>query len=461
MDSTYRSLGILLLLSLLAVSNLTGCGGSDGNSQFDRPGQVSNPGDDEVGADETEGFANVKAYIENTPVSEFLVPCAADTTRENACLLSDLPLLGMDHEQPTVDDVMKRVAVSHDWMAENFRAALEILPAQMLTLLKGVTVVVIDDDIRPSYFHPYSGAIYLDSAYLWTTVEHKADITRKEDFRSGFASELQFVSLGRYVKNNNYAYPFFSLDDDSERSIELMSRNLARLLFHELAHANDFFVPARVSELSRNQTIAQAFESLYDDSTSITLDARYPLNSQEWKDLGQVMFQGEKANFVQQNYSAGDVGAFFASDGASDDYAYSTVFEDTAMLFEETMMAYHFGYERDIAFTVLPEGENVSCPDYLVKWGSRGRIGEDWVRQRAQYVTEGLLPNADLSAFFGSLPQPKAMAVDVDWCRNINLGQQRNQMQASEVFSPISADIKGAVEQVQHVKRLQRSALTK
>ena len=67
------------------------------------------------------------------------------------------------------DAIMQRLVVSHDWMGQRFKEVLDILPAEILQLMSGVTAVVIDDDIRPSYYTNWTGAIYLDPANLWLT----------------------------------------------------------------------------------------------------------------------------------------------------------------------------------------------------------------------------------------------------------------------------------------------------
>ena len=112
MMPTVRNNGFLIFVLALLLS---ACGGGGSDAQFDRPGQ--NPRDDQVDSDDTEGLKNVKAYIQDGPYANVLVPCAAIEFKEDSCFLSTLPLIGMDHEQPTVDDIMTRVAVSHDWMS--------------------------------------------------------------------------------------------------------------------------------------------------------------------------------------------------------------------------------------------------------------------------------------------------------------------------------------------------------
>jgi hypothetical protein len=120
-------------------------------------------------------------------------------------------------------------------------------------------------------------------------------------------------------------------------------------MYHELAHASDFF-PTTDRTLDASESIyANALGRIVARTlASDALATQYPLQSAEMKALGQVLFQGTAANDVQKAYSAADVGRLFGSDRASDDYAYSIYQdnnsrEDLAMLFEEIMMGYRHG----------------------------------------------------------------------------------------------------------------------
>jgi hypothetical protein len=112
----------------------------------------------------------------DSPYANQLRDCVFSNTRSESCTLGTLPLLGMDTRNPTIDDVMDRVLVSHEWMGTRFRDLLEALPDDMLLLMRGVTAVVISSDVRPSFYWTRTGAIYLDPDYIWLTPEERADI---------------------------------------------------------------------------------------------------------------------------------------------------------------------------------------------------------------------------------------------------------------------------------------------
>ncbi len=365
-------------------------------------------------------FSNARVFMTDSSYANVIVGCVVAETVAESCTLNDFPLVGMEHSEPAIADIMERVVVSHDWMATRFEQVLNVLPDDILFLLGGVTAVVIDDDIRPSHFATLTAAIYLDPALLWLTNAEKSTINQKKDFRSGFGHSLGFRPLGRYIRNNAYAYHSYPLDGDEERSLSDITLAFAAMLYHELAHANDFFRSDVVATLDLNETVISAASSLSDFRTANSLANQYPLVDEVMYGLANVMYRGETPTLEQRQLSASKVGELFESDSASDDYAYASIYEDVAMLFEETMMKFHFNVDRDIAFTNTPADET-DCGQYFVSWGSRNRIGDVDVKARAQYVVENLLPGNDMQSFFENLTLPIAMQIGVTWCDNLHL----------------------------------------
>lgn len=376
------------------------------------------------GSNKEEGLGNTKVYKSSSPYANALKPCIQAEEIEDSCLLSSLPLIGMEVDNPSIDDIMDFVVVSHNWMGQRFEQVLAELSEDILTLLKGVTAIVIDDDIRPSYYTTLTGAIYLDPANLWLTNSEKATINQKADFRSGFSDPLQFRSLWRYVDEGEYAYQSYSLSGTEERQLEDIILRIAALLFHELAHANDFFPPDTVDTLSRNQSVVSAASNLVNQRISTRLYSssaeNSPLVSATMYSLAGVMYRGEEPSTADLSILGDEVGEAFEVDEASDDYAYTSIFEDVAMAFEEAMMKHHFNIDRDMAFTSAPEDPD-NCDEYIVEWGTRNRIGDTNVKARAQWITGEILPNANLSQFFQNLPVPQALTNGVDWCSAIDL----------------------------------------
>lgn len=398
-----------LLAVLIGCSVLIGCGGGNGASASSVI-PVTNSGS--PGSD----FSDLRVYKASAPYAGTMADCVRINAAADSCKLSDLPLIGMETESPAVADIMDRVLVSHDWMGQRFEQALANLPADMLLLLRATTAIVIDADIRPAYYTALTGAIYLDPAYLWLTSEELATINTQADFRAGFSDPLQFRSLSRYLENGEYVYPFNLLDPNPAKTAEDVKLLIAQLLYHELAHANDFLPPATWASLDETSSVYQAIVNNEANFVATRLANSEPLMSAALYSLGDVMYWGDEPTAADLAMTATDVGAAFEADGASDHYAYASQFEDSAMLFEEAMMKLHFSIDREVAFTEPPSDPQY-CDYYIIGWGVRNRIGDNYVKERAQFVTnEILLPSAELDLFFQDLPAPQFMTPGNDWC---------------------------------------------
>ncbi len=331
---------------------------------------------------------------------------------DGACTFAKVPLIGMETNDPTIDDVMRRVIVSHEWMGTRFREVLERMPPEILLLMRGLTGVVISYDIRPSFYTSQTGAMYLDPDRMWLTEEERAVIDTDPDFRGEFANKLNFIMLWRYVDNNT---DLRALD----RDIDSISLRTANLLYHELAHANDFFPPDQLDSINRNLAIRSAATA----QPSNRLSNELPLMSSVMRGVAQVSFSASDVQPTPDEaaYTSEDIAAEFPNDQANDYYNYSTRFEDLAMAFEEAMMFYSYGVSRDVAVTNLPESN--FCEDYVVAWGQRNRIADPAVQARSMLAVRQLLPEraAAVEDALANMPPPAQMTPGVNWCDNINL----------------------------------------
>lgn len=364
-------------------------------------------------------IADAFPYAGNSPFASAVEACVK--TADAGCTLATLPFIGTSAPVPGVADIMDRVLVSHDWMGSRFEEVLNRMPAHVLSLFRPVTAIVIDADVRPSFYMGDTGALYIDPMYLWSTNAEKQTVSRDADYRSSFSADLAFIAGWRYVRDNAYAYtdPGAGLLDDSERTLDDIVLSFSRLLYHELAHANDILPWAYAASLPDHYTTHDAWTELVPYMLWKRLEADYPLTSEELADLAEVMFGGRAPTVDEQAVQADYVGAVFDLDRANDHYSYYTPREDVAMLFEETMMAYDHGIQRDVGYIIRTDSDY--CDDYLVGWGVRGRIGQSQVRQRAQLVATTLLPDVDFSAFFAALEPQQSMTAGAGWCDNLDL----------------------------------------
>ncbi|MCW9081489.1 MAG: hypothetical protein OQK09_08240, partial [Colwellia sp.] len=365
--------------------------------------------------------AQVFPYHSNSPFADSLVSCTYSNTLSSSCTLAKLPLLAKATSIPTINDIMDRVIVSHQWMGDRFRDFLinNDPNNDFKHLLRATTAIVISYDIRPSFYWAATGAIYLDAQNFWLTPGERDTINEAPDFRSDFGKELQFVMPWRYVKNNDYADAYFANDQRVTRTTDDGFYRLASLLYHELAHANDFFPSTEWFSHDSQSRILDAALSTNFESDNLAI--AFPLQSSEMRSLAQVSFAGVSATDAQKSYLTADIEGFFSPDHATGYYAYSSEREDYALLFEELMMQSRFNVFRDVAITNLPNGENISATDYIVTWGQRGRIGTETIKQRVAYSATRVLAEFDSIAALAQVPAPIPMIVGDDWLENLTI----------------------------------------
>lgn len=389
----------------LTLLLLAGCGSGGDENHTDDPFTISEP---------------LAPYSSGSPYATVLEGCVKARTEQTVCSLQTLPFILDDvaaDQVPSVDAIMSRVVTSHPWMGNRFRQALEQMPAAIRRLMLPLTAIVISSDIRPSFYSGGTGAIYIDPEQLWLTLEEKRTIDPDPDFRSGYGDSLRVMPLSRFVLGSDWAWDYYPLSGSETRSIPDIVIPLAALLFHELAHANDYFSPALIDSANRSQTPWQIAVDTVDESVAGQLLEEMPLTSQRLMALARVRYSGETATHEMRQLNAQEVGAEFEPDGAVIDYAYASVREDVATLFEEVMMKYYFNVDREVAFTdMLTDEPSYYCDDYVIGWGYRYRIGDPLVKSRAEFVVQRLLGQDDVSIYFDGIPAPQMLNVGGDWC---------------------------------------------
>lgn len=406
----------LLFFSLL----LTACGGSSsGDSKSDN----NDPGgpviDNEQATDCTSSSSyqefscvNIEDFIAANGIatnqSKQIANCTILDANDQACKLSTLDFIANTSTTPTKQQILDKLIVSHQWMADNFSQFLDSMPDDMYNLFGSVTSIVIHSDIRPAFFWGETGAIYLDPEYLWITQEELDTISKEEDYRSSFDDDLSFFNFWRYTKNGSYAF-----SSNGQRSQTQAVYALSALLFHELAHARDFFPTDQIASATSNNTPAEIITL---DGSSTTLSFVYPLTSDTMFDLAKVQYHGETATNNLIALSASEVGSIFEADGASANYSYSSHYEDTASIFEETMMKIHYDIDRETAFITELNNTPESCDDYAIGWSDVNRFMNNNVAHRAKLAIDALLPAHSHDSFFANLVSDGSFT----WCAEIS-----------------------------------------
>ncbi|MFT7008434.1 MAG: hypothetical protein ACJAXJ_002974 [Colwellia sp.] len=366
-----------------------------------------------------ERTARVFPYNSNSPYAQSLVNCTYSNTLSSSCTLASLPLLAQESISLSVSNIMDRVVVSHQWMGDRFKDFLvnNDNNNDFKRLLRATTAIVISYDIRPSFYWAATGAIYLDAENFWLTPQERDTINEAPDFRADFGNDLQFSMPWRYVKNNQYATSSFNEEQRVTRTRNDGFYRLASLLYHELAHANDFFPSTEWFTHNAQTRILDAATSTNFESDQLSVSL--PLQSQKMRDLAQVSFSGELATAAQKSYQPLDIQSFFSPDTATDFYAYSSLREDYAMLFEELMMQSRFQVFRDVAIINQPTANSITSQDYIVTWGQRGRVGEETIKPRVAFSASRVLPEFDSNSALAVTPAPIAMIEGSNWLENL------------------------------------------
>lgn len=411
----FQQHGAALLITAAITVWLTACGGDSGNNS----GNVASlqPLTSERNSSDVDQAATsiYQPALATSPYRPVIAECLDESLHDRVCTFGELPLIGYLHQQPDVNTILHHTVVSHPWMATRFREVLQQMPRDMLLLFRGVTGVVIGADIRPSHFNEVTAAIYLDPIDLWRTEAERATISKTPDARDAFGKELAFFDLADYVKDNDYAWDYDIPPGQSQRELNDIVYAMAPLLFHELAHANDFF-PQHTHHLYTPDRYA--FQAV-DENEALGiynfLDQRTPPQSEMLTALARAIYTGRTATDEQRQITALQAAEAFEQDNANDLYNYTSEFEDSAMLFEEVMTYYHFGLERVVSFVDNP-GANAECEDYRIQWGQFNRAGTPRVAARARLVIEQIMNIDDASDYTAAVPAPRAIQTDVDLC---------------------------------------------
>jgi hypothetical protein len=371
--------------------------------------------------------SRVHPFRAASPYANDLVPCAYDAAQRdsNLCPLSRLPFLAQQNggAPPTVEQVMDRVLVSHDWIGRNFETFLRTQDTRgdFRRMLMSTTAVVLGTHVRPSFYYAATGAIYLDADNLWLTPAERDTVSEVPDFRSDFDRDLAYSGVWRYVQNNQSIFVFFDPRSRVTRDASVLLYDAGWLMYHELGHALDFMPPSAYgglnSGLSAWGNIAPRY--LAGQLASNTLSTQFPLTSAAMRGLAQVKFFGATADAAQRAYTPDQVAGFFSADIATDEYNYSTPFEDAAMTLEELLMSRRLNILRDMAITDKI-GAGTTSSTLIVRWGQRGRVGSAAIKPRARALAQALVPWLDASEV-DALPAPLPMRAGQSWAANLSL----------------------------------------
>ncbi len=340
-----------------------------------------------------EKVGQVKPYNVNSKFADAMKECIYADTSEKSCSLSKLPLLGISKKQITVDDILDRTMISHDFLGVAFKKALQQMYPEILQMFGSVNSIVISDKINPSFYYINSGAIYLSAYFFWKNLEEREITTTVKDYRSDFGTSLQFGYSNYYRKNNQ------SINYTADRTIRTDTEiffPIIFLLFHELSHANDFF-PRSFYNNSTSIDMTQTYEEIsydrYDNNKLISSNQPSDLTSVKLLHLAEVLFGGEPPTEEDNLLLAVDVANEFKKEKATVLYSFFSPFEDLASNAEESMMLYYYNIYKYVKIFKYPYSNFIVPNDYhyQVVWGQKGRVLEPEIKVRALYAIENIL----------------------------------------------------------------------
>jgi hypothetical protein len=220
---------------------------------------------------------------------------------------------------------------------------------------------------------------------------------------------------GDLIKNNKSIYS--SRPDTSRTTMELAPL-LIKLLFHELAHANDFFPHTlyKMENFDSSKSYYETAEIQWDAEKTLSQKMKTPLISPDWIKAGSILYQGEKADTDALNTTAQTMVREFIADGAVDPYAYSTSNEDLAMLVEESLLRLYYEYDSYVIIIKLPHA-NFTIPEtftHPIAGGVKNKISAPHVKVRALDVIERMFDSAFAQKISQSLDLIKPVIIPED-----------------------------------------------
>ena len=413
MKKIMKSGWVTTLVPLLIV----GCGGSEDNAHY-KLGTLSSPNDKGV-----PGLNKVRTY-QNHSYSDEVLNCSRLFLSNDSCSVTSIKPIGAEvTDDVTIDDIKKRLVVSHSWMANSFIAALKVINDQdLLNLFKALNTIVISYEVRPSFYHPATASMYIDPRFLWRNTSEWETIYQQDDYRREYQSEFITDSAQRYVdpssKEDVVWSNFYSESQGyTKRTSAKIAPGLYGLLVHELAHANDFLTADVIASITDQGKIFHHYIEPADGNyINNDLHAAYPLTSELLHEAATISYNGQQMTDRARTMDGYTAGNEFDKDGAAKFYAYSNTPEDVATLFETYMMYKKYGAVSDVAFLRVPTTETYTCNDWKVEWGQRNRLADQNVKDRAILVASRLLGKevtADLTSLSSA---PIDMETDIGWC---------------------------------------------
>jgi hypothetical protein len=282
----------------------------------------------------------------------------ADPDVLEACDLPYVEVPGNPREDQ-VESVLSSTLISHDWQKERFKSFLLKTRPEILSMLSCVKGVAISSDIRPSFYYPPSGAIYLDARYFATTEDEVGTVSTKPDAREQNFDQIDLL--------------FFTVDTVKPKTIEeALYLDLEGLLAHELAHACDF------------KAAALNGKHLSDELPETPENAVFHLA--QWLFFGDAAAKEKLAK-----YTPAEIGKSFEESPIVDIYGYGNQFEHLAMIVQNHLAFEFDGNNRVDLLTDNPKGQQ-NLRELPIHWGMTGKFCQPDLFARGRAMTVRTVP---------------------------------------------------------------------
>ncbi len=367
-----------------------------------------------------ERLTRTHAYRAESPFADDLAYCtySNEVFTDTTCAFLKLPLLGQAGDVPTLPQVMDRLLVSQDWMGQRFEEflALQAENPDFLHLFRSITAIVIADDVTRSFYDAATGALYLKPKILALTPAERW--TLKEPVSAETTTpEPQFFTRWRYVLDGQPLLSGGSIAYASTQTYAMaeLQFEIARTLYHELAHAADFFSPsalATIPEWQRPYEYASErmlAGELASDQLTVALPAAISPEDTLLETLAAWIYEDQVPAVSGLHGTTAEAFAqAFEQAQSVDPYAFTDPLEDFAMLYEASMMQLRYGAARELGVF------DRSAPGTLV-WGQHGRVGDERILQRARLVMSAVREDLDAEIILGQIGAAEQMVAGSPW----------------------------------------------
>lgn len=314
--------------------------------------------------------AQLLPFISDSPYVKKLLICSYPDTEEKSCVVKELPLLEMNPQKISVNDILNRTLVTHQFLGEKFKQVLLKMPPETLALFGAVNGIVISSEVSTNAYWARSGFIYLSARLFCRSKDECQTLSKENDIQK---LPVKFV--------NDYIYNQKSIWDESIQDDQILLYKVAATLFHELAHANDYFEPSYV----RSNDFAK--EKSYDELTFERMTVRQMVSqrmpgrpsSVRLEHLAGIIYKNEEIKDEDLTLTPQSVVDEFLTNNTNDLYSHINHEEDMARLVEEALILTYFNIPRLIVFTDKSNS---------IVYAEKNRVAQPNLRTRVLYVIE-------------------------------------------------------------------------